>query len=466
MYNLSLEEDINISISEYIESITTVKNVTTFFQLAKLHKLTTMAEISLSYIQRCFAMVVESQNFLELEFKQVAKILASSELSLHSEFEVINAANKWLKENSKERNKFAKRLLLLVRLRLLSDHALRNILGNTSSFTQNNECVDILEAILSDKENFLEQMSSKYYISRYCNQNIFNILICGGCDDENKTVSSFKQIDGNTFKNVKVLPSMLEYRNFPQAVCLKDEVYVFGGNNSKEGDIWYDGDYRHGLVMSIEKYSLSTNTWNRVTDMYDNRSDYCACAFMDKIFIIGGLSAYRLCETNSCVQFNTKDNLWKEVAGMNEARRYAACAVFEGRIVVSGGVGANGQNELNTVESYDVIANRWSSMPNMIHRQDCHRLLVVKSKLFVIGNGADNCEVFDKKNKVFVAIKSPPALIDECNPAISIGNKILVFLENTPTIFCYDVDRNEWSEEPCEGAEHQSVFYCVKLPMY
>ena len=461
MNSLSLEEDINISISENVVYKTTVQNVTTFYQLAKLYNLTTLAKISLSHIERCFAMVVESPNFLELEFNIVATILASSELSLHSEFEVINAANSWLKDNSKERNKYAKQLLLLVRLPLLSDRAFENILDNPSSFTENNECVDLLEDILINKENFFKNKSSKYYTSRYCNQNIFNILICGGSDDENETVSSFKQIDGNTLENVKVLPSMLEYRWFPEATCSKGEVYVFGGDNSNKDVVCFRGS----LVMSLEKYSPSTNTWSKVADMFDNRAYYCVCAYMDKIFVIGGFSASVLDTTNSCLQFNTEDKSWKEVAEMNEARYNAACSVFEERIVVSGGQDINGF-ELNTVESYDVIANKWSSMPSMIHSQSSHSLVVVKSKLFVIGSVVDNCEVFDDKIKIFVSIKSPPALNDDFNPAISMGNKIVVFSHNTPTICCYDVDRNEWSEVPCEGAEHQSVFYCVKLPKY
>ena len=88
MNNILLQQDINNKISDYIEDKVAVKNVTIFYQLAKLYNLTSLAVITLSYIERCFAMVVETQNFLELDFNVIAIILSSSGLSVHSELEV------------------------------------------------------------------------------------------------------------------------------------------------------------------------------------------------------------------------------------------------------------------------------------------------------------------------------------------------------------------------------------------
>ena len=52
-------------------------------------------------------MVVETQNFLHLDLSNVAKILASSELNIHSEVEIFNAVITWLKHNIEERIKYA-----------------------------------------------------------------------------------------------------------------------------------------------------------------------------------------------------------------------------------------------------------------------------------------------------------------------------------------------------------------------
>ena len=61
-------------------------------------------------------------------------------ISTHYAVEVIDAANEWLSYNVTEQ--FAKKkLLLIVRLLLLSDHAIQYHLINNSSFNDNNECV-------------------------------------------------------------------------------------------------------------------------------------------------------------------------------------------------------------------------------------------------------------------------------------------------------------------------------------
>ena len=163
------------------------------------------------------------------------------------------------------------------------------------------------------------------------------------------------------------------------------------------------------------------------------------------------------------MQFNLNDNSWKEICEMNEVKDGAACVVFQGNIVVSGGVD-NNNNRLNTVESYDVFGDKWTSMPNMINSHSYHSLVVVKDKLFVIGNEIYFCEVFDNVSKNFVSLKHPPSM--SYNKSVAIGNRIVVFQENQSTILCYDVDKDEWSEESCEVTKYLDDFSCAKLHCY
>ena len=79
-----LKEEVTIKISKYIRDRIAVKNVTTFYQVAKVYKLTSLAKLAFKYIERCFAMVAETQNFLELDYNVVEQILDSCELNLHS----------------------------------------------------------------------------------------------------------------------------------------------------------------------------------------------------------------------------------------------------------------------------------------------------------------------------------------------------------------------------------------------
>ena len=188
------------------------------------------------------------------------------------------------------------------------------------------------------------------------------------------------------------------------------------------------------MVISVEKYSPFTNKWSKVTDMFDNKVYFCVCAFINKIYVFGAYFRQNFETFNSCLQFNTKNEKWKVTTIMNEARRHAACIVFKGNIIVSGGTN-NNNYRLNTVESYDVFANKWSLMPNTINDYNYHSLVVVKDKLFVVGDEINCCEVFDNICKRFVSLKHPPSIT--YNKCVSIGNRIVVFQEGRSIIICF-----------------------------
>ena len=347
--------------------------------------------------------------------------------------------------------------MLKVRLPLLSDHALRHILKKSSSLTEINEIREIIENVLIKKGLFFPKNSSFYYKNRYCNQDNFNVLICGGLFERNfsKVVRSVIQFDVKSFETTNYLPRMTEWRSSAfKAVCVKGNIYVFGGFNQ-------DADQ----ILHVEKYSSTNKTWKKVAVMPDSLYMYTACAFMDKIFIIGGINRQPCIDidTNSCTQLDTNDGNWKEVNGMNEARGDPACAVFQGRLVVSGGYSKT-SGYLNTVEAYDVFANEWSPMANMNERTDDHKMVVVGDKLFVIPHGTYSCDVFDNASKKFVALRCPFEFFRYCR-VVAIGETIYVFDRNS-SIYCYDVNENKWSVESCGATENILGFSCVKLHSY
>ena len=437
--------------SEYIQDEVNLQNVTIIFQLAKLLNLTKCSKITLDYIARWFTSVVETKNFLELDYTIVPKLLMSSALKVDTEIEIFQAANKWLSYNIEERSKFAKSLLLKVRLPLLSDHAVKYIINEHSSFSKNEDCVTMLKDVLDNKEEFVKNNSNLLCTQRYCNEENSNILICGSLDTRsNKVINRITQIDGNNFKIVKILSTMERYRRFDKAVCLKAEVYFFGG---------------YAQNGKIEKYSLLYDCWSNVADMYDGREYYCICSFMNKIYIFGGCGgvneSYSL---NSSLKFDpncTKKIKWNRIAKMNQRRQDAACAVFHGKIVVSGGWDFD---NLNNLETYDVIGNKWSPMTSMINGRSGHSMVVVKNKLFVIGVTTINSEVYDSTCNRFIALKSN-LLIDLqlSNKVIKVGNKIFVFRNDSSVLF-YDVEKNKWSLDLCEVSENFQDCSIVNIP--
>ena len=68
---------------------TSLKIVTTYYEVAALYNLQSLSKDFLCYIERFFTVVAETENFLHLSFVQLSKILSSSEVISSEELESI-----------------------------------------------------------------------------------------------------------------------------------------------------------------------------------------------------------------------------------------------------------------------------------------------------------------------------------------------------------------------------------------
>ena len=128
--------------------------------------------------------------------------------------------------------------------------------------------------------------------------------------------------------------------------------------------------------------------------------------------------------------------------------------------------------ELKSVEAYDPIENKWSLMPSMIEGRFCHSSIARRNKLFVIGNcetsESNTCEVFDSNTKKFALLKQfPSTLTFNLNfiPYVfSVGSKLVTIGHESSTALCYDVEKNEWSEEMFNAKKHKHFLSCTFVP--
>merc|ERR1712240_1002991 len=240
-------EDTDKEVYRSIEEKISLYNVIALYQISDLFKTSNIQKPPILFIERCFPIISETQKFLDLDYKYVTKILSSSYLNIDSELEVFNIIVSWL-ENRKERNTYAKHLFLKIRLELLSVPALKFISEKISSFIDN---TSFIKEIIDEKSNGLHRRNFKAN-GRYCNQDKFDFVVCGGFKNR-KVVRDVYSIKANNQNNITKLPQLEEGRKWSEVVCIKGEIFAFGGlgNYSKH-------------IMSIEKYSSDTKTWKVV----------------------------------------------------------------------------------------------------------------------------------------------------------------------------------------------------------
>ena len=186
---------------------------------------------------------------------------------------------------------------------------------------------------------------------------------------------------------------------------------------------------------------------------------FCACAFLGKIFIFGGVHRNKR-------RVKIFDPETKKVTKGKNMRKYAirsACAVYRDRIVVSGGF-----QSARSCASYDPIANKWGKFPSMRRERYDHGSVAVGQRLYMVGGFLhDSLEFYDPDAGCFIAVvftKRPECLELLTCKVLSVGGKIFVLMNDSSELFCYDTLENEW--EVFDGGcltGNLRDFCCVKV---
>ena len=196
------------------------------------------------------------------------------------------------------------------------------------------------------------------YENCYCNQDEFDIVVCGG-KNENGIPNKVTKLQGPDFRNSVKLSPMLTLQNSSKTSVIGSNIYVIGGYVGV--DDW---------SSFFEVYSAKTNTWKELEPGIQRLRDFSVCSFMKSIYVVGGCKYYYDFSLINTIQYNEKKfqsycykykaNKWTKVADLQTERCFSACAVFEGKIVVTGG------GDTKSIEAYDYYENKRTYLPGMI----------------------------------------------------------------------------------------------------
>ena len=188
--------------------------------MSKLYNLNDLSKLTLNYIELWFTTVAETNNFLELDFPLMKRIISSSNLHITSEIEVFSAANEWVSYRLDERTKHAKSVLSLIRLPLLTEPALVQVLNKSTSFHEADECLTLINEILENIELYYKRSPSSCFTTRYYKENNFDVLHCGDYfssvdSDVDINTSFVNKIDGRNLIRCRKASSLTKNRRFP-----------------------------------------------------------------------------------------------------------------------------------------------------------------------------------------------------------------------------------------------------------
>ena len=433
-----------------------------YFQVFDIFSSKSVQKKAMRYIERFFGYSVYKEKHLELSFKLLVELCASSDLNTTSEIEVIKACDSWIKHNTEERSKFAIELIKTFRLPLLSSAAKKTLILPDSSFST---CKKYIKSSPSFKNLLSTDAASVMLQTRYCAQENFDIAVCGGT-----IVTPY-------FRNLNVI-HLLNSSNLSTTSTLTTSDYAKQASNAVflNGNI-YLIPVSPNLVsiprkVLINSYSVCENKWNESITCNECSLTHNACAFMNKLYISGSCD-YE--DKQNIFSFDPKTYMFEKRAEMKELRQRSACSVFGDRIVISGGNWKNGRRlQRKSVEAYDAAKDRWVKMPDMREGRRGHSSAAIGNKLYVFGGTQRlTAEVFDIFSNRFSRIRAdfPPfegADYQITFDTITLGHKVYVFNQYDFTMAIFDTDKEEWSEIQELSLNGQTPnlrqFCCVKLP--
>ena len=391
---------------DFLKGILATENCVFNYYFAERYQCMNLMEECRELIKSNFSALMETDDFLNLDAKQVIKWVSSDDIIIKAEEEVFKGIVKWVHHNKSEREKEFPYLLHQVRLNSVHQDYLVNEMVKEELITTNNECLNFVLGFLKWILDPTLQCSIK---PRTCLQTQVNgIFVCGG----NKALLYHPN------ENIwYLLPDLLMEHQNHAAIEYGDKSYIF--SNQIGGDYYVRSTNTWGAIQSDLKYiavklcSLLTfnehkslyavlessrygcavydydpvrNEWNRFVE-YEKLQCWGACGVTDgcHLYIIGGTKSrvQKALGSTKVLRIDPEAGNCEEVASLNEARHDAFGAAMNGKIYVGGGI--QGSATLKTCEMFNPSTNEWQMMPSLNVPRHSSSMVCFQEALYVVG---------------------------------------------------------------------------------
>ena len=367
-------------VDRYLMQILTIENCVFNYYFADKYQCVELKEKARKMINSDFSVVIETDDFLSLDVKQVMEWVSSDDITVNTEEEVFKGIVKWMSHKRSEREVNFPALLHQVRLVSISHDFLLNKLVKEELVAKNTElCLNVV----LDSVRLMASATQDQCVQqpRNCLEtNISAIFLCGGrksfCYLPKENV--WYQLSNTIFQHDgRCNPSQCRGKIY--IPCR--ELDQLGGSNLMACYIpatnsWaaFQITTRFAVTTVLKGYLYAWDTRLTIPRMYryDPEKNCCnelnmpctscfnSCVVTDekRIYLIGGRSDYfggtSLSTTYRCHP-SPDNHEWEEVAPINQARYNAFGAAMNGKVYIAGG--CQGQGALNTCEVYNPLTN-------------------------------------------------------------------------------------------------------------
>lgn len=287
-------------------------NALGYFKFADMHSCTWLQRKCSIFTQQRFPEVVLHEEFLELTFDEVAKILSDSHLNVRGEEQVYEAAMCWIRHDLAGRKGHLAELLACVRMPLMSAAYLSREVKGDELVMESFSCRGLL----------IEAMD--FHLQRHY------------------------------LRETHATPRSLV--TTPRRCPGLEYLFALGGAGPP---VFEDKPF----LDLCECYDMEKNEWRQVAPMSVRRSGLRVQSVGGYLYAIGGFSASDTKALATVDRYDPMTDSWRLMAPMLNARRSFAVASLNGYIYALGGI--NGGMYYDSVERYCPRSNKWTFVRSM-----------------------------------------------------------------------------------------------------
>lgn len=346
---------------EFLLEQLAVENCIGFWVTGMTYSCCKLEQESWTFITENFDLVCKSEELLKLEINELMKIIKSNELNTSSEENVCKAAVNWIKHDENSRRDQFSEILKELRLCQVSLEFLLDELYSIKYMLGNETCSKLVkDAIKYHALPERRHMSDSLKVRPRNRSSVVEMAVVLGRRrnhyGENGTeFIGYSVAEGKWFV-LSPLPLDLE-EDF--ATCLYgDDIFVSGGTANM--DVFYRfcssqfrwtkkrkmeiGRYRHnmvavrnclfvlggynfGTVSSVEKYDISTDSWETVGELHHAVDAAASSVHGDKIYTFGGVKSFSR-ETDAIQCYDTVTNTCFLVGSLPSPQSKIKAAIY------------------------------------------------------------------------------------------------------------------------------------------
>lgn len=381
-------------------------NCVGIFRFAELHSCTNLKLEAKRFFERRFIEVVQEEEFYDLPKGTIKNFLKSEGLSIDNEFQVFEAAMKWVLRNVEERRELVFEVLEAIRFPVISQKQLDQYVEHCPDQGLKEDLVKLLLDLKQDSKSHpdskVSQMADVRQQPRMCARKCIYLL--GGCHrhmgmrfGEGYSLASADKLDLFRGKWSNLAP-MSHTRSGPGTAVLNNLIYVVGG----ESDCL--------ILASGEVLDPVVNQWASIADMVQPRCMMGLCALDGCLYAVGGWVGAELGDTVE--KYDPGSDTWRLMEGgrMTVGRYAMGVLGHEGLIYVIGGYN-DLNSELDLVESYNPVTNEWTTLAPLHTKRAYVGVAVLHDNIYAVGGS------------------------NEKNPALQ-------------TVERYSIEENKWTDIP------------------